>query len=421
MVVGGRHDRNYHVAVVTDEASAVGAASLRDRVRWQYSTLEALGWTVVSLWTLDVFMDPDAAIEQVLAALGESRPEDGPDGVAGVGVAPKVIQPAFDIEVEHVELVSEEGAEDRALEAARGDGNPFAIADLRGEASPPARDTVDASTQPADEPHPQTLGISALIDEQIGGAPDASVQDRPDTDAAPESAPESAVETTPETESQPELEAKSEPEPEPEPAPELEPVVEDPAAQTVSVGVPGMNGVRESEEQPVTDSEPSPAPSYSMGFGVPKLALPEPSSRIVGGSTPQAEVEVDAEAAAAGEADSDSDSDAESDDSTEMDADGGGETDSETDGGGEGNTDGSTDTDADADTDAANADALASEAATEKPAKKTPESDVKARHRGADRPLIPTRAWEDVDEAWGGSRGGSSRDDEIRRDKPPHW
>ncbi len=74
MAVGGRHDRGYRVAVVTDEAAPAGAASLRDRVRWQRTSLEGLGWTVVPLWTLDVFMDPDAAADQVRAALETESP-----------------------------------------------------------------------------------------------------------------------------------------------------------------------------------------------------------------------------------------------------------------------------------------------------------------------------------------------------------
>ncbi len=75
MAVGGPRDRGYRVAVVTDEAAPAGSASLRDRMRWQRSSLEALGWTVVPLWTVDVFMDPDAAAEQVRAALEDSEPE----------------------------------------------------------------------------------------------------------------------------------------------------------------------------------------------------------------------------------------------------------------------------------------------------------------------------------------------------------
>ncbi|GMA35086.1 hypothetical protein GCM10025876_12900 [Demequina litorisediminis] len=75
MVVGGRHDRDYTVAVVTDEATAAGSVSLRDRIRRQRTGLERLGWRVVPLWTLDVFMDPDAAAAQVLAALPENATE----------------------------------------------------------------------------------------------------------------------------------------------------------------------------------------------------------------------------------------------------------------------------------------------------------------------------------------------------------
>jgi len=41
-------------------------------------------------------------------------------------------------------------------------------------------------------------------------------------------------------------------------------------------------------------------------------------------------------------------------------------------------------------------------------------------HKGVDRPLIPTRASEDEDAGWGGGES-SGRDDELKRDKPPHW
>jgi hypothetical protein len=86
MVVGGRHDRDYHVAVVTDEAVVMGQVSIRDRLRWQYARLEALGWTVVPLWTVDVFMDPHQAMARVRAVLDgedvpmlETRPEPEPE------------------------------------------------------------------------------------------------------------------------------------------------------------------------------------------------------------------------------------------------------------------------------------------------------------------------------------------------------
>ena len=40
MVVGGQGESGFRLAVVTDEASAAGSASLRDRVRWQHARLD---------------------------------------------------------------------------------------------------------------------------------------------------------------------------------------------------------------------------------------------------------------------------------------------------------------------------------------------------------------------------------------------
>jgi len=69
LVVGDTRDRGYSVAVVTDELPAGPRGSVRDRMRWHYRHLEALGWTVVPLWTVDVFMDPVGAAAQVKRAL----------------------------------------------------------------------------------------------------------------------------------------------------------------------------------------------------------------------------------------------------------------------------------------------------------------------------------------------------------------
>ena len=62
------------VAVVTDDALPAAGTSLRDQVRWQRARLEALGWTVVPLWTLDAFIDPAAATAEILGALGQPPP-----------------------------------------------------------------------------------------------------------------------------------------------------------------------------------------------------------------------------------------------------------------------------------------------------------------------------------------------------------
>jgi len=38
-----------------------------------------------------------------------------------------------------------------------------------------------------------------------------------------------------------------------------------------------------------------------------------------------------------------------------------------------------------------------------------------------DVPVLPTRAWADMDEAWGDRREDDSNDERLLRDKPPHW
>jgi len=110
MVVGGPHDRGYRVAVVTDEA-APGGATLRDRVRWQYARLEALGWTVVSLWTVDVFVDPVAAARQVREALAAVVD----DVVVPEVAVPDVVVPGAHPEPEEVEPVADEPVVDEPV------------------------------------------------------------------------------------------------------------------------------------------------------------------------------------------------------------------------------------------------------------------------------------------------------------------
>ena len=75
------------VAVVTDDALPSQGTSLRDQVRWQRARLEALGWTVVPLWTLDAFIDPAAATAEILRALG--RPRHSPDPEPEYGDEPE--------------------------------------------------------------------------------------------------------------------------------------------------------------------------------------------------------------------------------------------------------------------------------------------------------------------------------------------
>jgi len=216
MVVGGTHDRGYRVAVVTDEHPDGPRGSVRDRMRWQYGRLEALGWKVVSLWTLDVFMDPAGAAQVIRdAVMGDAtlpEPDDDSESVAVSGAEP--------------------------------------------------------------ESH---------VDRELDVEPIAQVEPKPEPDVAPV------------------VEPKPEPEPEPEPDVEREPE-----------SAPEVELEAEPEVESASETEPLPA--------------------------------------------------------------------------------------------------TASEAWQPR----------KAPVKGVGRPLIPTRAWEDEDAAWG-DRGGNSRDDEIKRDRPPHW
>lgn len=214
MAVGGPRDRGYTVAVVTDEAAPAGSASLRDRMRWQRASLEALGWTVVPLWTLDVFMDPDAAAEQVIAAIEDSQPEQ--------------VQESLEIEI--------------AAE----------FQDSEPELEPEPEPAAASAPEPEPEPEPEApIEVPGMLD--LDGLDDAATPATPTNEATEDH--EDAVETTHEA----------------------------------------------------TDDQPAPVPP----------TLPVTS-------------------------------------------------------------------------------------------------------RGADRPLIPTRSRDDMDEGWG-ERGGSSRDDEIKRERPPHW
>lgn len=168
LVVGGPHDRGYRVAVVTDEPADGPAGSLRDRVRWQYRRLEALGWTVVSLWTVDVFTDPVAAADAVWSALHEG--EAGAEAEPGADVA----------------IADETRAPD-------GDQAGASDADGEGEAA-------------------------SWLESLAGGVED----DEPGDDVEPG---DDDADTEPELEDEPEPEPETEPEPEPdaEPEPDTEP------------------------------------------------------------------------------------------------------------------------------------------------------------------------------------------------------
>lgn len=301
MVVGDVRDRGYKIAVVTDEPSDGLRGSVRDRVRWQYGRLEALGWTVVSLWTLDVFMDPAGAAATV---------RDAVRAVGGSVATPAIADAASDDADESG--ADESGADDLALE-------DFVTEDVV---------TQDVVTEDV------VLDDAALDDAAVEDAPaDATAND--DLEPEPE----------------PEPESEPDPEPDPEPEPEPEPALEPTDAPEPDVSVP--------TPQPLPRAFVE-APLEVDGFNyVPAKYEP---------ATP-APLDGDAPSEAA----------------------------------------------------APEPEASATDEAAEPPLETEPErwEQRKPPTKGVGRPLIPTRAWEDEDAAWGDR--GSSRDDEIKRDRPPHW
>ena len=204
MVVGGKHDRGYSVAVVTDEAAPVGSGSLRDRVRWQYSRLEALGWKVVSLWTIDVFIDPQAAAAQVRAAV------DGTAIAGADGVETGLVE--TDAEVTDADAASSEAAQLEAPQLAPEPPSGYLFGEI-------VSFDVDGPWEPGPEPDPE---------------PEPWPEVEPELEAPePEPAPAPRSESEPEPEPEPQPQPQPQPEPEPVPEPEPQPDGQDDIELTV--------------------------------------------------------------------------------------------------------------------------------------------------------------------------------------------
>ncbi len=296
MAVGGRRDRGYRVAVVTDEAAPAGSASLRDRVRWQRASLEGLGWTVVPLWTLDVFMDPDAAAAQVRSALETARPEHVQEALEiDISVPAGDLDESEDVfDQSTAGTLTDPGEPDATTSALRVAPDLESGGTQGAEHEPPSPETPIEPTVPA-----EVVGLFDLEDD--GG------DDGPDHEGDPVGPDDEETEPVAAHESEEGPEESADEEDETADAPEA---------------APG-----DGQDQPDEAVEKPAVPS--LGFGVPKLA-------------------------------------------------------------------------------------------TATPAVPTRPRTAKDRSRGTDRPLIPTRASEDRDEGWGGSYS-DSREEEIKRERPPHW
>ncbi|BDZ42691.1 hypothetical protein GCM10025865_19900 [Paraoerskovia sediminicola] len=77
------------VAVLTDDAEYVAEPSVRLRDRRRAEELEALGWTVVQVWSAAAFLDPVKEAERIRRVVQAARDGRGAVavGAAGVGAA----------------------------------------------------------------------------------------------------------------------------------------------------------------------------------------------------------------------------------------------------------------------------------------------------------------------------------------------
>lgn len=68
-MVVGRKDKPYVLAVFTDDAQFMGIQSTRERHRILEQDTEGLGWSVMTIWSVAAFVNPDKEVDRVVAQL----------------------------------------------------------------------------------------------------------------------------------------------------------------------------------------------------------------------------------------------------------------------------------------------------------------------------------------------------------------
>lgn len=65
-MVVGLPDKPYALAIVTDDARFMSVASTRQRHRFSREDLESLGWSVMDIWSVAAFVNPDKEVDRVV-------------------------------------------------------------------------------------------------------------------------------------------------------------------------------------------------------------------------------------------------------------------------------------------------------------------------------------------------------------------
>lgn len=74
MVVGVK-DKPFGLALFTDDAQFMGMPSTRERHRVLMQQMEGLGWSVLTVWSVAAFVNPEKEVDRIVARLGEMYQE----------------------------------------------------------------------------------------------------------------------------------------------------------------------------------------------------------------------------------------------------------------------------------------------------------------------------------------------------------
>ena len=70
MVVGLKN-RPFALAVMTDDTGFMGIQSTRERHRVLMQRMQTLGWSVMTVWSVGAFVNPEKEVDRIIARLGE--------------------------------------------------------------------------------------------------------------------------------------------------------------------------------------------------------------------------------------------------------------------------------------------------------------------------------------------------------------
>lgn len=70
-LVVGLPDKPFSLAVLTDDAQFMGLQSTRQRHRVLLQDIESLGWSVMTVWSVGAFVNPDKEVDRIVARLSD--------------------------------------------------------------------------------------------------------------------------------------------------------------------------------------------------------------------------------------------------------------------------------------------------------------------------------------------------------------